>query len=118
MTVFITGDRSLSPVYPALVAVEMLRAVAQGDKIETGDNGGVELIVREFAKLAGIEVSVLEGDKSTFDARHAALAVAGTPLVVVHADAHASSMIPSILSAYGDAGDDLVRIATPADLVV
>ena len=113
-TTFITGDRMLSPVYPPLVAVEMLRAVAQGDKIATGENDGVEAIVREFGKLAGIDVSVREGDKAAFDARHEALVKDEIPVVMIHVDPHESSVYASLART---TPDDAVRLVTPLDLV-
>lgn len=99
--IHITGDRSLSPVYPILVAVEMLRAVAAGDTVSTGDTErGVDLVVSQMGALAGVEVLV------------AGSVPADSQVVFVHSDPHSSSRIAPFLA------DDAVRIATPADLLV
>lgn len=119
--IFITGDRSMSAMYMPLIAIEMLRAVSAGAKVSTGDNTfGVELVVRELAEKAGVEVEVVPmtvaGEKPTadeWDARHAALT--DTEIVAIHADPHASSVVKSLFRVMDD---DAVRIVTPADLLV
>lgn len=97
--ILITGDRTLSPAYPLLVAVEMLRAVAQGDAIFTGDTErGVDALVQELGKLSGVEVTATDalGESAS--------------VVFIHVDPHTSSRIKPFL------GDDTVRIVTMADL--
>lgn len=120
--VFITGDRSLSPAYLPLVSIEMLRAVASGVKVVTGDQPGVEALVRELARAAGIEVEVVTlavvSDKPTadeWDARHTALVEAEIEVIAVHSDPHASSVVKSL---FRTTSDDAVRVVTPADLLV
>lgn len=56
---FLTGDRKVAEPYVPIVAVEMLRAVAQGRKIVTSDNHGVDALVRAFGENAGVEVEVI-----------------------------------------------------------
>lgn len=120
MTTFITGDRTPGPLYVPLVAVELLRAVAQGEAVQTGENGGVEEIVRELGSLAGIEVSVVPGTKAEFNTRHDTVASSGARAVAIHTEPHSSSLIPSLLQSFSNAGrsDDAVRIVTHADLMV
>src|SRR4051812_12356231 len=114
--VFITGDRSQGPFYIPLVAIELLRAVNDGDEVATGENGGVEQIVRDVAERAGVHIRVVPGDKSMFAERHAALAKEGYTVVVVHSAPEASSLLPSVLEAFP--ADNDVRIVTHADLMV
>lgn len=114
---FITGDRSMGPAYPILVSAAMLRAVAQGDAIATGENGGVEEMVRGLGQLAGIQVEVIPGGKPDFDTRHAAVYESGAKAVVIHVDPHASSLTPSLLSAFAGADDDRVTLMGVQDLL-
>lgn len=103
MNVLITGDRTMAAVYGPLVAIEMLRAVAAGATILTGTTErGVDAIVTEFGAKSGVEVT------ATDDVPADAL------VVYVHADPHTSSRLKPFLAA----GDDAVRIVTPADLLV
>lgn len=115
MTTFITGDRQLTVLYPGQVAVEIMRALAAGESIATGDNDGVESVVRAFADQAGFAVELvptplLEGD-ARWDARHSNLP-AGTKVVAVHADPMSSHVVTSAMRVVPE---ELFRLVTPAD---
>ncbi len=97
-TVLITGDRSMSPAYGPLVAVEMLSAVTQGKTILTGDTDrGIDALVATLAERAGVEVTKMP-DSTPAD-----------EVVYIHADPHSSSRIKPLLN------DDMMRIVTLAD---
>lgn len=112
--VFITGDRAAAPSMAMMVAIEMLRAVAAGDTIETGDNRGVEAQVRAIALETGIEVDVTptprnSDDERDWDARHATLEARGVRSVVfVHADPMASRIGESLMRTLPDEALSLV----------
>lgn len=120
MITFITGDRSMAIFYPGQVAVEMIRALGQGNGIATGENDGVEAIVRALANEAGVEIGIvtnpetpLENGKVDWDARHATLPDHMT-VVGVHADPHDSRVLQSVLRVVPD---DRVRLVTAVDLL-
>lgn len=121
MHVFITGDRSFSPIYFGLVAVEMLKAVSVGAKIVTGVNaGGVEQMTRELGKLSGIEITTVENFMTAeghvdWDERHAQIDDGETQVVLIHTDPMGSRVVKSALAQFSDDG---VRVVTPADLIV
>lgn len=121
-TLFITGDRSdANPFFAGYIALRMLGAAGQRKNIMTGDNAGVESLVRRIADDADFPVEVVPsplGDdgKVDWDARHVNIAEAvkdGLEVLVVHADPMASRITPSALRVFGD---DAVRIATELDL--
>jgi hypothetical protein len=120
MNVFITGDRTPTPIYPGMAAIEMIRALGAGDKVVTGDNGGVEAMVREIAKQADVEVEVIASShtpegKVDWDSRHVFLgSVPDMRVVAIHADPHASSVVKSL---FATLGDDQVTLRTPVDLL-
>lgn len=116
MKTFITGDRSLGPLYPALVAVQMIKLASLGVKIVTGENTGVEQLVRSYGALAGLDIEVAAGGKAEFDERHAALAADNIPVILIHSDPAESSVYASV--ARTAFPDDDVRLVTLADLVV
>lgn len=109
--VLLTGDRSANIMMMGFVALEMLRACARGDDIVTGDNAGVESMVRSLAERTGVKVEVLEGGKP-WDARHEAMRDGHgvETVVVIHGDPLSSSMYPSICETWGD---DAVTLVTP-----
>lgn len=104
----------MTPFYPGLVAVEMLRALGQGAAISTGVNDGVEYCVRSLAKQAGLEVGVMPGGKPEFDARHAAVAAAGMRVVAIHLDPQASSVVKSLMR---EVPDDRIDLRTMIEVV-
>jgi hypothetical protein len=120
MNVFITGDRTPTLIYPGMVAIEMIRTLAAGDTVMTGDNAGVEEIVREIAKQAEVEVQVVPSTHSAdgkvqWDERHAFVAsIPDTRVVAIHADPHSSSVVKSL---FATMGDEAVTLRTTADLL-
>lgn len=119
--IFITGDRKFSPVYLPLVYDTMLTALAKGDTISTGNQGGVEEVVRVVAERNGVTVQVIEattGEDGKVDhvARAKSLAHPSSgvdEIVAVHADPLTSSVIRALL----DHADDKTRLTTVADLI-
>lgn len=117
MKVFITGDRSFSPAYMPLVAVELLRAVGAGDEIATGELGGVEDIVRTLAAMSNIDIKQVPGDKTMLAERAVALEADGWSVVVIHTAPELSSVWRTLVDAFGD-DDERIRLATHGDLMV
>lgn len=113
MKVFITGDRSMNEIYPAIVMVEMLKAAHAGSEIVTGDNLGIEILVRSFGELAGVPVEVICG--SEWDTRHELLKSLEIGVVAIHGAPFESSVVRSLTSIMPDSE---LRIVTPADLFV
>jgi hypothetical protein len=114
----ITGDRTLSPVYPTMVLVEMLRAVSNGQDIITGTNDGVEALVRSAGQEADVPVAVIENPTTPegwidWDARHAGISE-DTTVLVIHADVHESRVGKSVLNTVPE---DRVKLVTLADLL-
>lgn len=120
MTVFITGDRSMSPTYPTLIAVEMLRALAAGeDLVVTDQPGAVSMLTRGLAQQAGVELSTvkpLEGEdldefhRATMDAYDI------TEVVVIHDAPESSSTYKSLARVVAD--DNKLRLVSYVDLMV
>jgi hypothetical protein len=96
-----------------------MRALAQGDGIATGDNDGVESVVRAFAETAEIPILVVptpinaETGKPDWDDRHRHLGE-DTAVVAVHADPHDSSVVKSLFAILAD---DRVRLVTLTDVL-
>ncbi len=111
---FITGDRSYALPYLPLVSIELLKAVKSGSQIVTGENSGVEEIVREFAHEAGLDISIVS-NRDSWDERHREV-VAGldADFVVVHVDAMESSVARSVLEV---AASDRVHLVTMAEML-
>lgn len=121
MKVFITGDRSMTPFYPGFVAVEMLRALGEGNTLATGALDGVESVVRELAAQADVQVEqwghlVREEDgKPDFDELFARLAKdEDVRVVVIHFDPAVSSVVGALFRHFAD---DRVTLRSPADLM-
>jgi hypothetical protein len=118
-TVFITGDRTPTVAYPLLVALELMRALKEGQKIVTTDATGVAACVRDLARMADVEVDVipLPANKESYPDYHLAVANAFNPdFVAIHVDPHSSSIIMSLIAMTH--ADDNLRIVTHADLTV
>lgn len=116
MTTFITGDRSDSIIYPGLVAIAVIRALAAGDHIVTGDNTGVESHVRAIMETAGVTYGVVTTPEDRdWDARHAQVRDDGYAVVAIHSDPQSSSVIRSLLATIPD---DALTLSTPVDLLV
>lgn len=105
MPTFITGDRKGHPAYVPLVAIEMLRAVAQGDKIVTSDNHGVDAIIREFGERAGIEVEVRPTPRDANGKRDYAAFMSDLDddesfreLVILHLAPHESQLVANVVA--------------------
>lgn len=121
MRVFLTGDRQMSPIYPMQVVLEVVRALAAGNTIVTGINGGVEELVRSLAdQITEFNVEVVEQDtldtgKPDFMARAAKVAAMDdiAEIVVIHADPHLSNVAKSFLAE----AEGKTRLVTPADLL-
>ena len=112
-TTFITGDRSNSIVYGPLVAIEIMRALAHGDEIVTGDSeSGVDAMVRDFAQRADFEVDVIATVGGDFDERNARAQVLAQRIVLIHTAPDQSRAIASLLQ------DDDTRLVTHMDLMV
>lgn len=113
-TTFITGDRSNASVYFPLVAIEMMRALAAGNDIATGDSEqGVDRVVREFGDHAGVEVFVVPTPDGDFDTRNANVCdLIDWSVVLVHSAPEKSRAIASLLQ------DDDTRLVTHMDLLV
>lgn len=119
---FITGDRMMAQVYPAMVMLEMLNAAAHGVAIMTGINDGVEALVRAVAEKAGISIEVVEqfplkdeanpGHWIDWDARHLGLPET-CEVVSIHVDTHTCRVTMSALNVLPD---ERVRLVTLADL--
>lgn len=92
--VFFTGDRSMTPFYPGLVIIEMFKRALAGDTILTGENTGVEAIVRDVAQAVGLEVEVVS-NADTWDARHESLAD-DVQVLAFHFEPMASSVVQSL----------------------
>jgi len=109
---FITGDRSASPFSMGLVALEMLRALGNGDQLMTGAENGIEAMVRHLAEEAEVDVievptPPLEGD-TRWDERHATIRDTGVKrFVVVHGDPLASHLVASLERVLDDDLHDL-----------
>lgn len=121
MKVFITGDRSMTPFYPGFVAVEMLRALGNGDTLATGALDGVEAVVRELGAQAGLADLELWGHQLTdegkpdFDELFARLAKdEDVRVVVIHFDPAVSSVVGALFRNFAD---DRVTLRSPADLM-
>lgn len=119
MVTFITGDRSASPVYTPLVAIEMMRALNIDSDIVTGGaegGGGVNALVAEFAEAADVTISAEEREEGeSWDAFHERVLAKWTPerVIAIHVDPHSSSVVRSLL---GLTSDDQLRLVTTADL--
>jgi hypothetical protein len=114
MNVFITGDRSLSPLYTPLVAIEMLRAMNAGKHVVTTDSNGVAHIVRDLAQRSGVEITVLPAPISgDWEEYHENVVRVYQPeeIVAVHVDPLASSVLKSLLNR------DELRVVTHAELM-
>lgn len=104
-------------IYPGQVAIEIMRALANGDDIMTGDNDGVESVVRAFSESAEFPVHVVptphqsETGVADWDSRHQHLGD-GVNVVVVHADPHASHIVRSLFNVVDE---DRVRLVTTTD---
>lgn len=124
--VFIEGDRQMTPFYPSVVSMEMLRALAKGQTIYTGTNeGGVEHLVRLIADEAEVPIQVVEhtylpedqrdmntyGASVDWDARHKALP-ADVEVFVIHVDHQDCRESRSALATLDD---DRVRMWSPID---
>jgi hypothetical protein len=115
MTVFITGDRSLDALNPGFVAVEMLRALAKGEDIMTGDNGGVEAVVRTLAEQAEFPVIVVASPKNEagytdWDARHQGLSDE-VRVLFVHSEPMSSRIGHSLVASLPE---ERVQMLSPA----
>lgn len=107
----------MTVIYPGQVAIEIMRALANGDDIATGDNDGVESIVRAFAESAEFACTIFptptnaETGKPDWDVRHAHLPD-GMDVLVVHADPHASHVVASVFKVLDE---DHVRLVSTLD---
>lgn len=120
MTTFITGDRSPALIYGGMAAIEMIRAMGHGELIATGDNEGVEAMVRQIAEQAGVEIEIVESSRTPegkvdHAARAAYVEEAYTKVVAIHADPHDSRVIQALLTAFEDS--ERLRLVTPVDLL-
>lgn len=119
--VFITGDRTGCLAYPALVAGQLLQAVAAGEQVVTGDNDGVEALVRGIAALGGVPVEVIETPRDAsgtadWDRRHRLVILDGegpARVVAIHVDPFTSKVVASALQQWGDG----LQLVTEADLL-
>lgn len=118
---FLTGDRSFSPIYPGLVVVQMFKAALRGDKVMTGDNPGVEQLVRDIAAEVGLDIEVVATSfhavtgKPGWDVRHKQLADAGDIKVMVfHVEPMASSVVKSVMAVMPE---DRYELLTPVELL-
>jgi len=120
-SIFITGDRMFSPIYVPLVFTEMLRASVNGDIVSTGDQEGIEGIVRLIADEVGMSIDVLPAQRGA-DGKvdHAVRAQmlnhpssGVTSIVAVHADPMASSVTKALM----EYAENKVRLVSPLDLL-
>lgn len=122
--VFITGDRLMTPFYPGLVIMEMLKARDKGMTVVTGTNdGGVEQLARMIADSAGMTIEVIEqsaldvpdnpGNWIDWDARHLSLSE-DTEVVAIHVDPMTAR---EIVSAVNVLPPERVRLVTMLDLM-
>lgn len=107
--VFITGDRSgANPFMAGMIAMEMLRAAGAGDKIVTGDNPGVEEIVRKIADDADLAIDVVQSPRVDgsehidWDRRHRRLRDDEVKIVLFHVDPMSSRVGRSLMSIMPD----------------
>lgn len=115
---FLTGDRSFSPIYPGLVVIEMFKASLRGDEVMTGDNPGVEALVREIAEQVGLGLTVVpsttcDDGRVDWDTRHKSLAD-DVAVRVFHVEPMSSSIVKSALRTLSD---ERVEIVTPVELL-
>lgn len=115
-TVFITGDRQLSPIYPTQIAIELIKALGQGKTVVTGTLPGVEQVVREMLDKGEVAYTASEhplADGKPNFPKYAELVLKHfDEVLVVHADPHSSSVVKAFLM-----GGSKVRLVTPADLL-
>lgn len=122
-TVFITGDRMMTPLYPGQVAVEMLRALAHGKNIATGDQLGIEEVVRVIGKLSEVEVEVVNSPIMDvpeqwvdWDTRHKALLERdGLEFVAIHVDPLSCTGVKSVLMTVPE---DRLRLVSLEDFLI
>lgn len=125
MQVFITGDRSQYSVgLIGFVAIELLRAAGRQDTVLTGDNPGVEAIVRRLADDSGFPVTVVESPRDSdnpqyvdWDARHERLKETDARVIVIHGQPESSRIGRSVERTFGDAGQDRVTFVSLIDLI-
>ena len=108
--VFITGDRSINPLLGieavgSLVSQIGANALVRGQTITlmTGDNDGVEWIVREFlaslsVKIETLETPKLEDGTPDWDTRSDTLENVCDQVFFVHSDPLASSIGKSLVA--------------------
>ncbi len=122
MRVFITGDRQDADVTSlGQVAIELLKAAGRGDAVSTGDNEGIESLVRRVSDETGFPVEVLEsprlGSDSEFsgyvdwDTRHQLIKDMDSRVVVIHQSPSNSRILSSLDRVFADDEAERVSLA-------
>lgn len=119
MTLFITGDRSNDMLNTGFVAVEMLRALAKGEDLMTGDNAGVERFVRDIAAHAEVPLLVVESPRTEqgyvdWDKRHTAF-TDEVRVLFIHNDPQASRIGRSLLQ---NLPEDRLQLLVPLSEII
>ena len=120
MKVFITGDAYMSPSYPILAAMELLRATAvKGQGVVTVNYpGAVPMLLQSIAKQVGLELLVVETtDDDELDEFHRNLleSIEVSEVVMIHDDALVSTVYQSLVRVVPEGK---LRLASMSDLMV
>lgn len=120
MKVFITGDSYMSPTYPTLVAVEMLRATAVKGQgiVAVNYPGAVPMMIQGMANHVGLELTLVQpAEGEELDEFHRATLDAYdiSEVVMIHDDAMVSTVYQSLVRVVPE---DKLRLASASDLMV
>ena len=120
MKVFITGDAYMSPAYPIIAAIELLRATAVKGQGVVAVNfpGAVPMILQQIAASAGLELTLVEPlEGEDLDEFHRATLDAYdiSEVVMIHDDALVSTVYQSLVRVVPEGK---LRLASMTDLLV